>query len=393
MSLFLVLALLTASFTTHAKYVNASGDPLLLTPGPLSTSLTVKQAMLHDYGSRDTNFSKMNREVLERILSLINGTETHAIVPIQGGGTFAVESMLQTVLPNSGCLLILANGAYGRRMATICERTSKRYIKIECPENEPVNVDMLRSYLAEHPEVTHVAVVYCETTTGLLNPIQEIADVVAKANRKLLIDAISAFGALPLDAAITPFDAVTVTANKGLQCVPGCAFCVIRKTTLEQCEGNAPSLCLDLYDQWKVMEKTGQWRFTPPIQVLAALHTSLQELEQEGGIPVRLQRYITNRDMLIQRMKELGFKLYLSEELQTPIIVTFLTPNHPIFDFNNFYDRLKEKGFIIYPGKLTQVDTFRIGCIGDLYPEQMEKALDAIEEVLTDLKITKEELA
>ncbi len=392
MSLFIALTAAMLTFTSNVYSLSSSGDPWLLTPGPITTSLTVKKSMLHDYGSRDSDFIRINRDILNRLLAIINGVETHVAVPLQGSGTFVVEAMLHTLVSDRDCLLILSNGTYGRRMAKICDKTSIRYLTIDFPEDTPVSTDLLLSCLSDHPEITHVAVVYCETTTGMLNPIQEIAQVVAAKKRKLLIDAISAFGALPLDSKTTPFDAVAVSSNKCLQGVPGCGFCLVRKNSLQQAKGNTKSLSLDLYDQWETMEKTGQWRFTPPIQVIFALHKALEELEKEGGIAAREKRYRENFEVLLQGMKRLGFKLYLSEKNQTPIIATFLTPNHSNFDFNIFYNRLKEKGFIIYPGKLTVVDSFRIGCIGDIHPDQLKGALSAIEEVLHELNINKEEL-
>lgn len=388
MFLFIFLAATLITFTTNIHSLSPSGDPWLLTPGPITTSLTVKEAMLHDYGSRDTNFMRINRAVLNHLLALVNGTKTHVAVPLQGPGTFILEAMVQTLVSDQDYVLILSNGAYGRRMAKICDKIARRYLMIEIPENEPVHIDLLRSCLSDHPEITHVSVVYCETTTGILNPIQEIAQLVAQAKRKLLIDAISAFGALPLDTKTIPFDAAAVSSNKCLQGVPGCGFCIVKKSSLEQAKGNAKTLALDLYDQWDIMEKTGQWRFTPPIQVIVALHKALEELEKEGGITAREKRYRENLAVLLEGMNRLGFQLYLSEQYQAPIIATFLTPNHPNFDFTTFYNRLKEKGFVIYPGKLTNVDTFRIGCIGDLHQEQLKNAIAAIEEICNEFFIT-----
>ncbi len=386
MLLFSALVAAMTCFTSHASF-SSSGDPWLLTPGPITTSLTVKKAMLHDYGSRDSYFLRINRDVLNRLLAIANGIETHVAVPLQGSGTFIVEAMLHTLISERDCVLILSNGAYGQRMAKICEKIGVRYQTMAFPEDTPIQTDLLRAYLSDHPEISHVAAVYCETSTGMLNPIQEIARVVAEEKRKLLIDAMSAFGALPLDSKLTPFDAVALSSNKCLQGLPGCGFCIIRKSSMEQTKGNAKSLSLDLYDQWERMERTGQWRFTPPVQIIVALHAALEELQTEGGVTAREKRYRENSETVLQGMKQLGLKLYLSEEHQAPIIMTFLKPNHPNFDFTLFYNRLKEKGFVIYPGKLTTVESFRIGCIGDIHQHQLKCAVHAIEELFRELNI------
>ena len=261
----------------------SNGDKLLLTPGPLTTSLEVKEAMLHDYGSRDPDFIQMNRSVLQQLLTLVNGNQTHVVVPLQGCGTFIVEAMLRTFVPKEGTVLILANGVYGRRMADICRAIPRPYVVLEWAENAPIDPVLLAQALKEHPEYSHVAMVYCETTTGLLNPLETIAKVVAEANRKLLIDAMSAFGALPLDAVSVAFDAVVASSNKCLQGVPGIGFCIARKEALAASSGQAQSLSFDLFAQWKEMERSGQWRFTPPTHALLALHQALKELDIEGG--------------------------------------------------------------------------------------------------------------
>lgn len=364
-----------------------TNDPWLLTPGPLTTSPEVKEAMLHDYGSRDPDFIRINRSILDRLLDIVNGQDTFACVPLQGCGTFVVEAMLRTFVPKTGCVLILANGVYGKRMAKICELIPRSYQLLEFPDNQPVDPAAVQQALFDNPEISHVAVVYCETTTGLLNPIAKIAGAVQKADRKLLIDAMSAFGALPLDCSVVNFDGLAFSSNKCLQGVPGVGFCIARKTSLQGSEGNAGSLSFDLFEQWKEMEKSGQWRFTPPTHALLACHKALEQLDVEGGVVQRYKRYQANMETLRSGMSALGFVPYLPSELQAPIIATFLKPADPRFDFLSFYNRLKDKGFVIYPGKLTQVDTFRIGCIGDIDQETIHQALEAIEQVLRELNL------
>jgi 2-aminoethylphosphonate-pyruvate transaminase len=363
-------------------------DPLLFTPGPLTTSATTKEAMLHDWGSRDAEFIRINRRVRDRLIELAGGTATHVCVPLQGSGTFVVEAMIGTLVPPSGKLLLLVNGAYGKRMGRICEYYRRACAVIEAPEDRPVDPAGLDAALVQDSAVTHVAVVHCETTSGVLNPVEEIAAVTARRGRRLLIDAMSAFGAIPLDATRTAFDAVVASANKCLEGVPGIGFAIIRRDVLEAAQGNAPSLSLDLHDQWAAMEKTGQWRFTPPTHVIAALDQALSEHAAEGGVTGRGARYRRNCHVLIAGLRGMGFETLLPDTLQAPIIVTVRMPADPRFHFETFYDRLSQRGFVIYPGKLTVADSFRIGCIGRLGEAEMRGVLDAIRDIVGEMGVT-----
>ena len=369
--------------TENAKAAaSPSGDPYLLTPGPLTTSLSVKQAMLHDYGSRDAAFIDLNARILERLVDIVNGRGTHVSVPLQGSGTFVVEAMIGNFVPADGKLLILINGAYGQRIKKICDYYGRNYIVQETAEDVPVNAVQLDAALDNDTSISHVVVVHCETTSGILNPLKEVADIVARHRRSLLIDSMSAFGALPLDAAEVPFDAVVASSNKCLEGAPGMGFCVAREAALVDTEGNSPSLVLDLYDQWRALQANRQWRFTPPTHVLLAFDQALSEYLEEGGVSGRGGRYRRNCELLVTGMREMGFKTLLPDELQAPIIVTFHMPANPEFEFNAFYDGLKERGYVIYPGKLTVADSFRMGCIGRLDGEQIRGALDAVADML-----------
>lgn len=368
--------------------LSPTGDPWLLTPGPLTTSPEVKQAMLHDYGSRDHHLIAINKKVRERLVDIIHGGDAFTCVPLQGSGTFVVEAMIGCYVPPSGRLLILINGAYGTRIAKICDYIGRDYVVQETPENVPVDPAAVDAALVADPTITHVVVVHCETTTGILNPVAEVAQIVAERGRRLLIDAMSAFGAIPLDSREIPYDAVVASSNKCLEGTPGMGYCLTRISALEETKGNSPSLSFDLYEQWVAMEKNAQWRFTPPVQVIAGFNQALDEFEEEGGVAGRGGRYADNCKILIDGMRGLGFETLLPDTLQAPIIVTFLMPSDPSFDFQVFYDRLRDRGYVIYPGKLTVAETFRIGCIGKLGREQMQGVLVAIQDTLGEMGVS-----
>jgi 2-aminoethylphosphonate-pyruvate transaminase len=379
--------MVTSTQTKPVVAASPTGDPWLLTPGPLTTSPGVKQAMLHDYGSRDSHFIAVNRRMRDRLVDIIDGAGSHVCVPLQGSGTFVVEAMIGSFVPADGKLLVLVNGAYGKRIVRICEYYKRTCVTLETPEDTPIDAQALDRTLAADPAITHVAAIHCETTTGMLNPIEEIAAVVARHGRSLLIDAMSAFGAIPLDARATPFDAVVASSNKCLEGVPGIGFCLARKSALEKTAGNAPSLTLDLHDQWVAMEKTAQWRFTPPVHCILAFDKALDEFDEEGGVAGRGGRYADNCRILVDGMREMGFRTLLPADLQAPIIVTFHMPADPKFDFQKFYDRLREQGYVIYPGKLTVADSFRIGCIGRLGATEIRQALAAIGNTLAEFGV------
>jgi 2-aminoethylphosphonate-pyruvate transaminase len=365
-----------------------TGDPLLLTPGPLTTSKTVKEVMVHDWGSRDAAFIKINQSVLSWLPAIINGGDEFVTVPMQGSGTFAVEAMLTSFIPHDGKVLLLVNGAYGQRAKKICEIAGRGIAVHETPEDTPPDLAAIDSLLKDDVAITHVFAVQCETTSGILNPIAEIAELTARHGKRLLIDAMSAFGALPLDAKRVIFDAVAASSNKCIEGVPGLGFVVCRKPALEQTKDNATTLVLDLHDQWANFVKTGQYRFTPPIHVIVAFHQALVEFDAEGGVVGRGRRYAENCQILVGGMRAMGFETLLPDNLQAPIIVTFRMPVDKNFAFQTFYDKLKNRGYIIYPGKLTVADSFRIGCIGRLYPGHMRGVLTAVGDILEEMEVS-----
>lgn len=365
-----------------------TGDPLLLTPGPLTTSKAVKESMVHDWGSRDAAFIAINKAVMEGLPKIIHGEGRYSCVPMQGSGTFAVEAMLTTFVPPKGKVLVLINGAYGQRAKRILDIAGRAVVVHETAEDTPPDLAEIERILKRQKSITHVFAVHCETTSGIRNPIEAIAAIVARNGRRLLVDSMSAFGALPLDSREVAFDAVAASSNKCIQGVPGLGFVLCRNEALAETAGNATTLVLDLFDQHAVFGKTGQYRFTPPIHVIVAFHRALQEFEEEGGVAGRGERYADNARILIDGMAAMGFETLLKPGLQAPIIVTFHMPKDPNFVFQRFYDALKERGFVIYPGKLTVADSFRIGCIGDLHAKDMRAALAAVAEVMAEMGVS-----
>ncbi|BAQ81925.1 2-aminoethylphosphonate--pyruvate transaminase [Pseudomonas sp. St29] len=362
-------------------------EPILLTPGPLTTSARTRQAMLVDWGSWDERFNQLTASLCRQLLAIVNGAESHHCVPLQGSGTFAVEAAIGTLVPRDGKVLVLINGAYGKRLAKICEVLGRDFSTFETAEDQPTTAADVERLLQADRAISHVALIHCETSTGILNPLPEIARVVADHGKRLIIDAMSSFGALPIDARHLPFDALIAASGKCLEGVPGLGFVLADKHSLAQAAGNAHSLAMDLHDQHDYMARTGQWRFTPPTHVVAALHEALLQYNEQGGLPARHARYADNCRALLQGMGALGLQSFLPEAIQAPIIVTFHAPKDPRYQFKDFYERVKRNGFILYPGKLTQVETFRVGCIGHVDRHGMQAAVSAIGEVLREMQV------
>ena len=363
-------------------------DRILLTPGPLTTTLRTKLAMLKDWGSWDADFIAVTASVRRSLLAIIHGQDSHVVVPLQGSGTFSVEAAIATLVPHDGHVLVLDNGAYCKRAARITSLMGRRCSTMSFDEASPVDPQALAQRLQEDASITHVVLIHCETGAGVLNPLQAVADVCARFDRGLIVDAMSSFAALEIDARKTRFDALIAASGKCLEGVPGMGFVFIRQAVLADCAGRSQSLAMDLHDQYVYMEKTGQWRFTPPTHVVVALHEAIAQFEAEGGQSARLARYTRNYQTLVTGMAALGFKPFLDPAVQAPIIVTFHAPQHPAYEFKRFYDTAKHYGFLLYPGKLTQVETFRVGCIGAIGPVEMRQAVDAVAQTLRDMGIS-----
>jgi 2-aminoethylphosphonate-pyruvate transaminase len=364
-------------------------DKLLFTPGPLTTSQTVKQAMLRDVGSWHYEFNATVKSVRERILTLagLSSAAGWEVIPLQGSGTFGVEAVLSTIIPANGKLLVLVNGAYGERIAQMAQYMKLAHAILRTPEDTPCDLAALERALSEDRDITHVAVVHCETTTGILNPISEVGRIVKQHRRMYILDAMSSFAAIPIDFAAASIDYLISSANKCIEGVPGFSFVICRRTDLMATEGAARSLSLDLLAQLKGFDKNGQFRYTPPTHSILAFEQALRELEQEGGVSARAARYRRNHEVLMEGMRRLGLRPFLNPNVQSYIITSFHYPKDPNFSFDEFYRQLSDEGFIIYPGKLTRENTFRIGTIGRLFEADIRALLAAVGRTLEAMQI------
>jgi 2-aminoethylphosphonate-pyruvate transaminase len=365
-------------------------DKLLFTPGPLTTSLTVRQAMLHDAGSRDPQFIALVWDIRERLLQLggVSRDAGYETILMQGSGTYAIEAVISSVLPRDGGLLVVVNGAYGERIVTMAARHQVPVTALRCDEDRLPDLEAIDRALKADASITQVAVVHCETTTGILNPVEAIGQLVKRHGRGFIVDAMSSFGAIPLRLADAGVDYLVTSANKCIEGVPGFAIVLARREALLSVAGRARTLSLDLLAQWQGLEKDGQFRFTPPTHALLAFAQALRELDAEGGVAGRGRRYQANHKALLDGMRALGFRPCLSPEFQSCVITAFHYPADARFGFEDFYRRLFEKGFVIYPGKLTRLDCFRIGNIGRLQPKDILALLEAIAAVIEEMGLT-----
>ena len=369
------------------KVTTMDRDKILLTPGPLTTTLRTKLAMLRDWGSWDADFNAITARLRAQLLDTVHGQDSHVVVPLQGSGTFSVEAAVATLVPRDGHVFVPDNGAYCKRAARLTQMMGRRATVLPVPEDQPISAAAVDAALAADASITHVVLIHCETGTGVENPLAAVAAVCQKHGKGLIVDAMSSFAALPIDARTTRFDALVAASGKCLEGVPGMGFVFISKAVLDGCAGNSQSLAMDLHDQHVYMGKTGQWRFTPPTHVVAALAEAVEQFVEEGGQPARLARYNGNYRALVDGMAALGFEPFLKPEVQAPIIITFHAPAHPAYDFKRFYEGAKQRGFILYPGKLTQLETFRVGCIGAIGPNEMRQAVEAVADAMRELGI------
>ena len=365
---------------------------LLLTPGPLTTTRTVRESMMQEYSTWDVDYNGIVQSIRTRLVELATSDaanpDTHTAVLMPGSGTFTVESVVGSVIPSDGKLLVLNNGAYGARITTIARMLKVEAVELGQAEIEPTDLGQVEQMLAGDPEITHVAMVHCETTTGMLNPVEAVGEIVRRLGRVFILDAMSSFGGIPMSMELTGAHYLISSANKCVQGVPGFGFVVADRAMLEATEGWSRSHSLDLFDQWREMETNGgKWRFTSPTHVVSAFARALDELKDEGGIEARHTRYVANQKTMVKGMRALGFRTLLGDDLQSPIITSFYYPDSAEFEFQKFYDALKSRGFVIYPGKVSHAQCFRIGSIGDVQPEDMTGLVGRISEVIDELGV------
>ena len=359
----------------------------LLTPGPLTTTDTVKKEMLFDHCTWDDDYKQITQTIRRELLELAHvSEEEYTAVLMQGSGTFGVESVLTSVIGPKEKLLIAANGAYGERMEEITRHAGIDYVIYNEHYNQVPSAKKIRDILEKDPAITHVSMVHSETTSGILNDIESVGKVVKEMGKVFIVDAMSSFAGVDIPVKDWGIDFIISSANKCIQGVPGFSFIIANRKLLKESEGKARSLSLDLYDQWKTMEADGKWRFTSPTHVVLAFAQALKELKAEGGIPARSKRYRENNELLIREMKKLGIHTYIDGEHQGPIITTFFYPEHYDFKFADMYNYIKDRGYAIYPGKVTEAETFRIGNIGEIYKEDIEKVVSLVKEFLESTK-------
>ncbi len=364
-----------------------ASDPLLLTPGPVSISMSTKMTMLKDRASGGVAFQADLQFARDYMVGLVGGAGAYTAIPLPGSATYANEAVLSALVPLGGKVLIHTNGVYGDRLIEICQHIGKPCAAIRTQPFEPATIDQFEAALAADPAITHVMVVHCETSTGVLNPLEEIAALCKRRSLGLFIDAVASFGAIALDARKLGFQAVTVSSNKCMQAAPGIGWSVVQKTALENARGTAPSLALDLWDQNQHMDRTGGFRFTPPTQVLAAFAQACREHEAEGGSAARLARYQRNWRRLVDGMRQMGFATVVPDEHASPIVATFHNPDDPAFSFQKLFEGMQARGFIIFPGRLALADTFRIGCMGDVTEADMGEAMEAVAETMREMGV------
>ncbi|NLL91133.1 MAG: 2-aminoethylphosphonate--pyruvate transaminase [Ruminococcaceae bacterium] len=350
-------------------------DRKLLTPGPLSTRQSVKYAMLTDHCTWDEEYKDITTSVINDITQ-ISANDDYSTILLQGSGTYAVEAMIDSLCKKNEKILFLVNGEYGKRMLVIADKLCKNYDYLEFDMTQPIDVKTLEDKLNIDRDIDVIVFVHCETTTGIINPLEDLVKLSKSYGKKVLVDAMSSFAAYDIDMPGLDIDALAASSNKCLEGLPGLAFVIVKKELIAKCSGNSSSHSLDLFDQYQCFHNNGgKFRFTSPTNVLLALRQAIDEYKKEGGLPARKKRYMKNHEILTSGLEKLGFRSIIAPEYQSYIITTFELGN---LDFIKLYDALKSKGFVIYPGKLTSMPTFRLGNIGDIYPEDIVALVDAI---------------
>jgi len=364
---------------------------LLLIPGPVTTRPEVRSAMAQDLAPWDNDFRTFLLTLRDRILRAAGGVPgTHSVLPLQGCGHFITEAAVRSLVPPGGKLLVPDTGAYAQRMVRLAREAGRSVATLPIDAHRPTDPAAVGAALAADPAITHVGVVYSETGSGVIHDATAIGPVVREAGRRMIVDAVSAFGALPLDLSTQPeIDALVFTSNKCIEALPGVGFAVARIDALAANAGNAGSWSFDLNDV-HLRSDGGSFRFTPPAQVLAAFDRAMDFWELEGQ-PARLARYTANMRVFYDGMIDLGLTPWLSRDAQGPIIVNIHAPADPEWDLQRFVDALKRRGVLISNFFNTPTPTFRVGCIGAITPDDMAGAVASMAAAMNELGIKQRE--
>jgi 2-aminoethylphosphonate-pyruvate transaminase len=351
---------------------------IILTPGPVATSALTRQAMLRDFTPNEPDLLALTAEMRVRLVAMVHGQDRYVCVPVQGVGNTANEAALGTLVPREKKLLIVDNGFYGARLQQIAGAIGVPFAALELPWTEPVTGAQLDAALAADPAIGHVVVCHVDTGTGLLNPIEPLAEVARTRGVALIVDAIASFGGLPIDADALDLEAIVLSPNKWLEGLPGIGLVVAKRTALEAAAGRSHSFCLDLHRQWRGLESDGRWRFTPPAQATAALVAALRQHAKEGQA-ARFERVRRNWRCLVGGLRALGFQTFLRDEVASPVIATFHEPADPNYERERLFELTWQQGFVMFRGRLTREPTFRIGCMGAIDEAVMRQVVRAIE--------------
>lgn len=367
----------------------------LLIPGPVTTRPEVRAAMAQDIAPWDNDFRPVLAEVCDRLLAIAGGVPgTHAVLPLQGCGHFITEAAARSFMaplghPKAGRILVPAIGQYADRMIRLAREAGRDVVAVPMPDQVPVDPAQIAAALAADPAISHVGIVYSETGTGVIHDVAAIGAVVRAAGRRMIVDAVSAFGAMPLDLSAQPeIDAVLFTSNKCFEGLPGLGFAACRLDGLEANRGNAGSWSFDLESiHQQALRSPGSFRFTPPVQVLAAFRVALDFHDAEGGRAGRHARYQANVDALYAGIERIGLSPYVPKQFQGPVVMNTHAPADPAWNLQTFVDGLKRRGFLISNFYNTPTPSFRVGCIGAITPDDMREFVAAIDAVLGEMQV------
>ncbi|WP_118988029.1 2-aminoethylphosphonate--pyruvate transaminase [Photorhabdus sp. CRCIA-P01] len=357
----------------------------LFTPGPSNTSDRVRAALTCDIGTRTPQMKALTQRLRQQIAEVANCGGDFSVVPLQGSGTFAVEAMLTSLLPTGESCLILVNGPYGERMVDICQIYELPHHVLYTDPLKPISVTDVVDYLESHPDIASLALIHFETGIGILNPLAALLELAEQRGKSVFVDSMSAFGLLPISFTSPALQAVAASSNKILHGAPGLGFVIARSSALEQPRLRR-TLSLNLQAQYHGFQHDGMWRFTPPVQVIAALSCAISEYMQQGGQAARLRRYQQIASRVIGGLAQWGIQPLVTEIYGAPVITTFVLPfSSNVLSARLLSERLLSYQLVIYPSQVSEVNSFRIGFIGELTDHDVDRLIAAIGEIVSDI--------